>query len=203
MSSPLSPKPVKLIVSILSGDKSLFACVSDELSYTYGRIGFISTFISFTTTTYYQAEMGEGLARRFVTFEKPIKPAELPEVKRRTDEVEAKHKNGGGNRRINCDPGYLTLDQLVLATNKKCSHRPYLRAGVYADLTLIYRGKSFQPLEWTYPDYGSAEIIEIMNRLRECYKIQLKEFGFSSPREEKPLDTCCRVLDTQGEGESG
>ncbi|MEO0250559.1 MAG: DUF4416 family protein, partial [candidate division WOR-3 bacterium] len=68
-----------------------------------------------------------------------------------------------------------SLDHLVLATHKKSAHRPYLRNGTYADLTLLYCQKSFQPLEWTYPDYGSPEIIEIMNRLRACYKAQLRK----------------------------
>jgi len=38
----------------------------------------------------------------------------------------------------------------------------------------MYKGKSFRPLEWTFPDYGTDEIIEIMNRLRERYKVKLE-----------------------------
>ncbi|KPJ60485.1 MAG: hypothetical protein AMJ42_01430 [Deltaproteobacteria bacterium DG_8] len=174
MSKPSPPTPVKLITSLISKDRSLIAFVTAELSQAYGGIDFMSRFIPFTTTTYYQAEIGENLMRRFITFEKLIEPDMLPEVKRCTDELEAKHKDGEGNRKVNCDPGYIAFDHLILATNKKYAHRPYLRNGVYADLTLIYKKKSFQPLEWTYPDYGSAEIIEIMNRLRERYKVQLK-----------------------------
>lgn len=176
MSKPSTPKPVKLIVSLISRDKGLFAFVASELSQTYGRIDFMSAFIPFTTTTYYQAEMGENLMRRFITFEKLIEPDMLPEVKRWTDELESNHKDVEENRTINLDPGYVALDHLILATNKKYSHRPHLRDGVYADLTLIYKRKGFQPLEWTYPDYGSAEIIEILSRLRERYRVQLREF---------------------------
>ncbi|MEE9504469.1 MAG: DUF4416 family protein [Thermodesulfobacteriota bacterium] len=173
MSNPSPPRPVKLIISLILKDKALFARIADKLPGTYGRIDFLSTFIPFTFTDYYQKEMGNELTRRFLTFERLIEPDRLPEVKRWTDELESKQKDGDGNRKVNCDPGYISLGHLILATNKKYSHRPYLRDGVYANLTLIYKKKSFQPLEWTYPDYGSAEIIEIMNRLRERYKLQM------------------------------
>ena len=65
MSKPSFPKPVKLIVSLISRDKNLFPFISGELSLSYGRIDFMSKFIPFNTTTYYQAEMGENLMRRF------------------------------------------------------------------------------------------------------------------------------------------
>lgn len=174
MSIPLTPTPVKLIVSLILSERGLFSPVSDEFYHAFGRIDFMSTFIPFTTTTYYHAEMGIDLTRRFITFEKLIEPDLLPDVKRWIDELESRYKEREGKRRVNGDPGYLSLDHLILATHKKYSHRPYLREGTYADVTLIYRRKSFQPLEWTYPDYGSAQIIEIMNRLRERYKVQLK-----------------------------
>ena len=77
-------------------------------------------------------------------------------------------------RRINIDPGYIALSHVILATCKGFSHRPYLRDGVYADLTLIFRAQSFQALEWTFPDYGSAEMIELLNTIRGSYLKQLR-----------------------------
>lgn len=174
MSEPSAPKPVKLIVSLISGDESILTSVAGKLSQVYGGIDFMSKLISFNKTDYYETEMGKNLARRFVTFEKLIEADGLPEVKRRTDMLESEHKDREGNRKVNLDPGYISLSHLILATNKGFSHRPYLRDGVYADLTLIYKRKSFQPLEWTFPDYGTDEIIEIMNRLRERYQVQLR-----------------------------
>jgi hypothetical protein len=126
-------------------------------------------------TDYYREEMGENLVRRFITFGDLIRPESLPEAKKRTDLLEGRFLNTAGGRNINLDPGYIALEHLLLATNKKYTHRPYLGNGVYADLTLIYREKSFRPLEWTYPDYASAEIIELLNRLRERYRLQLQE----------------------------
>ena len=175
MSQPSAPQPVKLIVSLFTGEEKLITAASEELSQVYGKIDFMSACIPFTMTDYYKAEMGEGLVRRLITFEELIDPDQLPEIKRYTDKLETNYTNSKGNRRINLDPGYLTLYQLVLATNKRFSHRLYLRDSVYADLTLIYKKKSFQPLAWTFPDYGSAQIIEILNRLRERYRKQLQE----------------------------
>ncbi len=175
MSTPSTPNPVKLAVSLISRDKGLLTLAGGELSQEYGSIDFMSSPRPFTETTYYQAEMGGSLVRRFMAFEKLIEPDKLPLVKRWTDRLESRHKNGEGKRKINCDPGYIALQHLILATNKNYAHRPYLGEGVYANLTLIFKKKSFQPLEWTYPDYGSKEIIEIMNRLRERYWGQLKE----------------------------
>ena len=175
MSQPSAPQPVKLIVSLFTGEEKLITAASEELSQVYGKIDFMSALIPFTMTDYYKAEMGEGLVRRLITFEELIDPDQLPEIKRYTDRRETDYTNSKGNRRINLDPGYLTLYQLILATNKRFSHRLYLRDSVYADLTLIYKKKSFQPLAWTFPDYGSAQIIEILNRLRERYRKQLKE----------------------------
>ena len=175
MSQPSAPQPVKLIVSLFTGEEKLITAASEELSQVYEKIDFMSALIPFTMTDYYKAEMGEGLVRRLITFEELIDPDQLPEIKRYTDKLETNYTNPEGNRRINLDPGYLTLYQLILATNKRFSHRLYLRDSVYADLTLIYKKKSFQPLAWTFPDYGSAQIIEILNRLRERYRKQLQE----------------------------
>ena len=166
--------PAKAFTGIMFQDEGRLNFVFDRLQKLFGPIEDKSEVFNVDDfTDYYQKEMGNELTRRFLTFERLIEPDRLPEVKRWTDELESKQKDGDGNRKVNCDPGYISLGHLILATNKKYSHRPYLRDGVYANLTLIYKKKSFQPLEWTYPDYGSAEIIEIMNRLRERYKLQM------------------------------
>jgi len=180
MSHPSAPIPVKLLVSLITGETPLTPGVAEALSQRYGKIDYMSAYIPFTATTYYQAEMGEGLLRRLITFEDLLDPGRLPEVKRYTDMLEVRYTKSDGNRRVNLDPGYITLYQLVLATNKRFAHRPYLHDGVYADLTLIYKKNSFQPLSWTFPDYGSADMLGILNRMRERYRIQLKEQNSSN-----------------------
>jgi hypothetical protein len=75
---------------------------------------------------------------------------------------------------LNIDPGYLSLEHVILATTKGYTHRPYLRDGIYADLTLIYQKGSYRALEWTYPDYGQPNIIALFNHLRTMYAEALK-----------------------------
>jgi hypothetical protein len=68
----------------------------------------------------------------------------------------------------------MSLGNFVLATGKNNAHRIYLSQGIFADLTLIFRRSSYQPLEWTYPDYSDSELIGILNQVRETYKQKLE-----------------------------
>ncbi|MFW6216734.1 MAG: DUF4416 family protein, partial [Desulfohalobiaceae bacterium] len=79
------------------------------------------------------------------------------------------------NRLFNLDPGYLTLEQLVLATGKNFTHRIYLDQGVFADLTLVYSKAGWQTLPWTYPDYAGRLLQDILNQLRQRYKQKLRQ----------------------------
>ncbi|RLE07750.1 DUF4416 domain-containing protein, partial [Candidatus Aerophobetes bacterium] len=60
-------------------------------------------------------------------------------------------------------------------TTKNQQHRLYLGDGIYGEVTLRYRrGKGFEPWQWTYPDYRTAEYLEIFNKIRELYRGQIK-----------------------------
>ena len=72
-------------------------------------------------------------------------------------------------RRINIDPGYINAGKLVLATTKDWQHRLYLGEGIYGEVTLRFKGVSFSVWEWTYPDYQTADYIEIFNLIRELF----------------------------------
>jgi len=97
----------------------------------------------------------------------------LPDVKLLANDVEHRF-SVRGKRRVNIDPGYISQAHLILATGKGYTHRPYLRDGIYADLTLMYRGKTFHSLPWTYPDYSAKPVIDMFNRIRSKYIMQLK-----------------------------
>ena len=173
MSRPRDPKPAKLVVSLISSKGDLLAGALDLLSGRFGKVDFLSRCLEFAYTDYYTSEMGSGLKRRFASFEELIAPDQLPDVKWFTNAIE----DGSavdGNRGINIDPGYLTEFHLILATGKGYAHRPYLRDGIYADLTMIYRDKAFRPLEWTYPDYAGKEMQEVLCKIRKKYMRQLK-----------------------------
>ncbi len=175
MGKPSKPQLVKLIASLIAREDDIMEAVIGELAVQFGRIDFSSERFPFDKTSYYEAEMGKNLWRRFTSFEKLITPASLPSIKFKTNKIEERYSREDGGRRINIDPGYISLGKLVLATTKEGPHRPYLAKGIYADLTLIYKEKGFRPLEWTYPDYASKEVVELMNNLRERYRLQRKE----------------------------
>ncbi|MFH2011375.1 MAG: DUF4416 family protein [Pseudomonadota bacterium] len=175
MSKPKAHEPVKLVVSVFSQTQELITEATKELSKKFGSIDFISEVLPFESTSYYEKEMGKGLTRRFFSFNRMVLPDTLPQIKLYTNKIEEHFSDNQGNRRLNIDPGYISLSHLILATGKGYAHRPYLRDGIHADLTLIYEDKSFHVLEWTYPDYGSKDIIELMNTIRKKYVLQLSE----------------------------
>lgn len=78
-----------------------------------------------------------------------------------------------GRRRINLDPGYLDSAKIVLVSTKDFSHRIYLGNGIYGEVTLIYSGKNYQTLPYTYPDFRTQEYLDIFKKVREMYKIEL------------------------------
>ncbi len=173
MSETRPAEAVKLVASLFSGESRLLGDALRALSERYGRADFISAPAPFAYTDYYTKEFGGSLIRRLVSFDRLIRPDALPDVKLWTNSLE-RRLSMEGRRRVNIDPGYIANAHLILATGKGYSHRPYLRDGIYADLTLIYRNKAFQSLPWTYPDYAGGEMIGILTRIREKYGLQLK-----------------------------
>ncbi len=142
--------------------------VRNKLKLKFGRIDFESSVLDFNCTNYYLQEMGEGLKKKFISFSKLISMGELYQIKLYANRLESKFLNAS-NRKINIDPGYLDKAKLVLASTKDYAHRIYLRKGIFADLTLSYKGNSFTPNDWSYPDYRSKEYIDIFNQIRALY----------------------------------
>ena len=173
MSQPHSHESVKLVMSLFSKDRELINEALGILSASYGEADYISPFLAFDYTDYYAKEMGADLARRFVSFATLVPPESLPDIKLKTNDIEERFSEEG-KRRLNIDPGYLAHSHLILATGKGYSHRPYLRDGIYADLTLVFQHGSFQTLPWTYPDYGSTTIKDMLSKIRMRYLEQLK-----------------------------
>jgi hypothetical protein len=173
MSKPNTAEPVKLVFSVFATEVARLNETIIILSNAYGQPDFISAVIPFDYTSYYCAEMGETLVRRFLTMEKLIRPEELPDIKLATNEIENKSALDS-RRQVNIDPGYISKAHLILATGKAYTHRPYLRDGIYADLTLVYQGKKFCSLPWTYPDYADEKQLLMLSKIRAKYLVQLK-----------------------------
>jgi hypothetical protein len=154
-------------------DESLFDAVAVELEKRYGPVDAVSSWFPFDFTGYYEKEMGAPLKRRLISFQNHLPAETLPDAKLAAIEIEAQFSKNG-RRRVNIDPGFLTLERFVLATGKNYTHRIYLRSGIYADLTLLFTGGQFVTLDWTYPDYATDSIRAFLADARQRYRLALR-----------------------------
>jgi hypothetical protein len=189
MGKPRPPLPVKLFVGMLSPDPGLFAFCTNTISTEYGLVEFESDILPWNDSEYYRAEMGEGIKRKIVVFERTIDPGSLPSVKHFTNTLEQSLSIPdvpGPRRRINLDPGYVTEAKVVLATTKDYAHRLYIGENIYAEVTLRYdkRKRSFVSHEFTYPDYGTQAYRNLFNRTRESLRNALHGITEKVPKRE-------------------
>lgn len=172
-----NPEKVKLVTGFIFNDELILLKVKTLLQKVYGKIDFESPILQFNFTGYYQKEIGLNLKRQFISFEKLISPVDLAKVKVKTNSIEDKFISlPSAQRKINIDPGYLHPAKLVLASTKDYAHRIYLDKGIYAEITLQFKGKSYEFLTWTYPDYQTQEYIQIFNQIRQLFFEQIKKF---------------------------
>ncbi len=172
MSHPVEPPPALYFVSAFGRRKETILLAVEALRETLGPIFRVSDWWPFEYTDYYEEEFGSPLVRAFFFF--GLRSQEdLVNIKHRAYEIEQSFVENG-KRQVNLDPGYLLLSRLVLSTFKDFAHRIYLGRGVFAEVTLIFKEGSFQPLPWTYPDYSDPKVITLFNEVREEYKRLLK-----------------------------
>ena len=168
--------PEKLVLAILISGPKLKTRLLDILKEHFGELDYLSRELDFTFTRYYDREMGRTIKRLFVSFQPLVSPETFWEIKIKTNRLENNFREEG-KRKVNLDPGLLSLSRFILATTKDSSHRIPLNSGIYGEITLLYKRKSFRPLEWTYPDYRDPEYLEILKNIREIYESQLKKLG--------------------------
>lgn len=175
----IEPIPAKYFVAVMLGPHGSDSSFEVELEAELGPIEARSAEYDFSRfTTYYDEEMGSPVHKHFLVFRDPRPMDRLVETKLFTEALQARHavtERGGRVRRVNLDPGYLTPWSVVLSTVKNQAHRIYMGQGVFAELTLLFRGSSYQPLPWTYPDYSSVPALPFLCDLRSTYMRQLKQ----------------------------
>lgn len=160
---------VKLIVSVFSGEPELIKNTPRILERMFGKTDFRSPVLDFTHTEYYKDEMGCGLKRVILGFNNPVRPELAYKAKLKTNALEKKFTING-KRRVNIDPGYLDLSKLVLFSTKDYTHRIPMPSGIFAEVTLFYQDKRYNPWPWTYPDYKTKEYTDIFESIRNIYK---------------------------------
>lgn len=174
MARAQTPPPGRLIVSIIYSSMDALADGLKALEKKFGRVQFETLEIECAEASEYREEMGDGLLRRFFSFEKEVPRDSLPALKAACSKIEAQFADVTDNylfRTVNIDPGILTPSNVVIATHKEFNHRMYLRDGVYAELALIYSRGTFCRLPWTASDYCDEEAIGFFRRVRDSFEI--------------------------------
>ena len=147
-----------------------------RLESLFGPISVITDPFPFDLTDYYVPEMGEGIERFFISFSNLVSPDSLASIKTATNSIEEEYSDNG-NRKINLDPGLLSLENAILATTKNRSHRIAIGKNLYAEVTLIYHKHQWQALPWTYADYRSERVQAILSSFRDEYKGQVRKIN--------------------------
>ena len=166
------PPPVKVIVGALYRDEGPWAEAVAGLEELLGPAETRTAPLPFEFSSYYKREMGADLLRTWLAFE-DLRPGDgLADLKLAAGRIEGRLARADGTRRVNLDPGFLSIGGLVLASTKEATHRVYLRDGIWAELTLWFHAGVLNELPWTYPDYGDERTKSWLTGLREAYKEQ-------------------------------
>lgn len=168
--------PTLAMVAVFSRHPAAMTWGLEKLQTMLGPIALQSEDFDFSETRFYTKEMGEGLRKRLILFEPWYDAGHLAECKLQTNAWEEELAQTGqfpDARPLNLDPGYLTLAKFVLATTKDREHRLYLRDGIYAEQTLFFAHKRWQPRPWTYPDYCRADFHVFFHTARRYLKEKL------------------------------
>jgi len=166
--------PEKLIMAVLLSNREILEELTSVLTDNFGPVDYISELLDFNYTDYYNFEMGNKIERFFLSFKNLIDPENLPDIKILTNKLENNFLVNK-QRKVNLDPGMLSVKRFILATSKDNGHRIPMQKGIYGEVTLLFISKNFQALPWTYIDYQSEEYSKILKEIRALYKINLKE----------------------------
>lgn len=164
----MSTHLVQFFVAVLYQSSTQLSKIQVDLEKIWGPVDAASKTFPFNLTDYYTPEMGGGLQRKFLTFEKLMSPCGLTEIKERTTAIENRWRVND-KRVVNLDPGYLDSHKIVLASHKFGGHKIAIAPGVYADMVLRYQRGSYQPFDWTFPDFRLEDYHLFFTKVRASY----------------------------------
>lgn len=170
MSPHLSLDPVLRLLIAFSRHEAALDWAQHTATQHWGPAALVSQPFEFSETDYYRSSMGPDQWLRIVAFAEPADPGQLADWKLQSGRWEAEYAHAAAHdepRPLNLDPGYLTLAKFVLASTKDHSHRIYLGHGVFAEVTLYYKGGHWQTSPWTYPNYRRQDYQSFLTKSRE------------------------------------
>lgn len=159
------PPESKGVLLLLTAKEGLAEKVLPRFEKILGPAVFRSAWHPFEQTRYYEKELGSGLKRCLIGFQKIFRPENLPRLKKLSREIERELGDGLSppglamtpGRTINIDPGYVDLFKFVLASGKAGGQKVALTKDVYAYTLLRFEKGKWIPFEWTYPDFKKEE----------------------------------------------
>lgn len=162
----------KPIVGILTSRVELRDEILQALGEYFGPADIVGEWQRFDHTGYYEGEMGPGLFRSFVSFERLVSPETAMQFKGWTAAIEDRYRRGT-KRTVNLDPGALDANKVLLITGKHGGHRIALGPRVFADLLLWYN-KGWTALPWAFPDFRDGRLFPLFTRMRARFKEQAR-----------------------------
>ncbi len=177
MAKAKKAEPAKLVVGAISGHPRAWERARAMLLERFGRFEHETGPIPFEMTGYYAEEMGEGLNRWLVSFERAISQEAVAGIKHEANRMEAEIASAGSwpvPRPVNLDPGYVTLGKMVLATTKDHAHRIAVGEDMYAEVALRFTAGHFEANPWTYADYQQESYLEFFAKVRESLRSELR-----------------------------
>ncbi len=172
MGNVKSLNKVKLVISVFGENIEIIKKAKATLIKKFGSLDYESYDLKLVTD-YYTLEMGANLIRQFYAFKKLINRDTIAEIKLYSNKLENKFRINN-KRKINIDPGYLSLGKFILVTTKNQQQRIYLKKGIFAECALRYKDGGFATWDWTYPDYATKEYCKVLNEIREVYFRQIR-----------------------------
>ena len=150
--SPFMVPNVKLFIAVLSAPSVSPEYVGQLTSEVFGSVEYCGAVIPFDVTSYYEEEMGTGLLRYILGFTGPHQADILVGAKLACIELE-RGSSVDAKRTINLDVGYLDHNKIVLASTKEAGQKIYLDSGIYADFVARYARGTYNPFDWSFPDF--------------------------------------------------
>jgi len=154
-----------LFIAVMWNNMDDYSKVIKTLEQKFGKILKQSEEYDFDAyTNHYEPEMGKGIKKKFLVFEKNIEKHDLVAIKKETTEIEQEFIEGEdkrkytevlieGKRKINIDPGYINDKELVLASFKRKRFKEDLGEGVFAHKVLEFEDGKIVCFFHTFKDY--------------------------------------------------
>ncbi len=149
----------KIVCGLLYKNEGSLQRAVVPLQKQFGDIHSESAPYPFTFTHYYEKEMGTGLQRKFIIFNKETHDDELASIKIFTDLIEDGLRKEG-RRTVNIDPGILTKQSLTLASNKERPFKQKLQEGIYGHAVYMFSQNGVEIFPHTFPDFKQKHLME-------------------------------------------